>query len=336
MISYSIRRIALMGHFSRSPLAGSNLAVRRLPPEAALSGELDGVLDLSVTEWSAFRQTLFLEFLAKPLDGRALRRALVVFSSCAVEIPIAAGGATNLAVPIPATHLGKRVGLAFELDDGSTVVEWEPGARALQGDAAAELFARFQAELRAHPSGTVLELGARARSGNDYRHVIPGGWSYTGLDVMAGPNVDVVGDAHDLSSVLGDRRFDAVFSVSVFEHLLMPWKVVLEVNAILEPGGLLFIATHQTYPLHDEPWDFWRFSDRAWLSLLNPATGFEIVQTALGEPASVVPVASSSATWNLKAEKSFLLSTVLARKTGDATVEWPVDAQALVASEYPE
>ncbi|WP_373690468.1 methyltransferase domain-containing protein [Sphingobium sp. DEHP117] len=58
--------------------------------------------------------------------------------------------------------------------------------------------------------------------------------------------------------------FDAVYSVSVFEHLLMPWKVALEMNRVLRMGGIAYIHTHQTLGLHDMPWDFWRFSDTSW------------------------------------------------------------------------
>ena len=336
LISYAIRRVALMRHFSRSPLKGSELRIRRLPRAGSLDDNVDRSIDLSVFNWSVYESTLFLDVFAKPLDGSPEpRRALVLFSSCCVEIPLARDHTTHVAVPVPATHLGVRVGLAIELADGRTVVEWEPGSRALRGDPAADLFARFQSELRTRPRGRLLEIGSRGRSGNDYRHVVPEGWDYTGMDVKSGPNVDVVGDAHDLAAVIGDRRFDAVFSVSVFEHLLMPWKVVLEINRVLDVGGLLFITTHQSYPLHDEPWDFWRFSDRAWLSMLNPATGFEIVDTALGEPATVVPSAANAATWNLSPERAFLLSSVLARKTGEAAVAWPVDAAQLIESEYP-
>jgi 2-polyprenyl-3-methyl-5-hydroxy-6-metoxy-1,4-benzoquinol methylase len=153
--------------------------------------------------------------------------------------------------------------------------------------------------------------------------------------VKEGPNVDVVADAHELASVLSGRRFDAALSVSVFEHLLMPWKVVLELNRVLADGAPVLVSTHQAYPLHDEPWDFWRFSDRAWAALFNEATGFEIVDTVLSEPATVVAAATHTSTWNLTPRRAFLVSAVFARRVGDARVAWPVDAATLLATEYP-
>ena len=336
LFSYVIRRLALLRKFSRSPFDGSVLEVVRSPDPARLDGDVGRSLHLAVLDWSVYEYTLFVKLTAEAVPGRAApTHGLVLFSSCAVRFPLETNLPTHVAVPLPATHLGGSAGLAIELDDGTMVVESEPGALALQGDAAAQLFLRFQSELGSRPPGRLLEIGSRARSGNEYRSFVPAEWEYTGLDVKTGPNVDLVGDAHELSSVVGDRRFDAVFSVSVFEHLLIPWKVILEVNRVLLDDGLLFITTHQTFPLHDQPWDFFRFSDRAWVSMLNDDTGFEIVDTALGEPATVVPRAANRATWNPQPEPAFLLSCVLARKVGDARVSWPVDAKQLLVSEYP-
>ena len=51
----------------------------------------------------------------------------------------------------------------------------------------------------------------------------------------------------------------------------MPWKAILEINAVLAEGGLLFVATHQSWPPHELPWDFWRYSPAAFQALLTPS-----------------------------------------------------------------
>jgi SAM-dependent methyltransferase len=122
----------------------------------------------------------------------------------------------------------------------------------------------------------VLEIGSRARSGNTYRHLVHPEVDYVELDVAAGPNVDIVGDAHHLSRHV-DATFDAVFSISVFQHWLMPWMVAIEMNRVMKPGALAYIQSHPAWPLHEEPWDFWRFSKDAWNGLFNAHTGFEMV-----------------------------------------------------------
>lgn len=336
VISHGIRRIAQMRYFSRSPLAGSPLLVRRRRADVEFDTRIDEAVALSVRAWTVFQDTWFAEFQVAPLPNSPRPEAAqVVFSSCSVEFPITRGGPTRVALPVPAAHLGERVGLAIELSDGRTVIDWQPGLRTMTADPAGLLFARFAEELRARPAGAVLEIGSRARSGTLYRAVVPPGWTYTGMDVREGPNVDVVGDAHDLTRLSMGHRFDAVFSVSVFEHLLMPWKVAVEINRVLKPGGLVYAATHQCLPLHDEPWDFWRLSDRAWAGLFNRSTGFELLDAQMGQRASVVPQAVVDATWPTRNEPAYLVSCALARKTSDATVDWPVDAAALIADAYP-
>jgi hypothetical protein len=78
-------------------------------------------------------------------------------------------------------------------------------------------------------------------------------------------------------------------SLSVFEHLAMPWKVAVEMAKVMAPGAVAYIQTHQTYPIHDAPWDYWRMSKDAWPALFNRSTGFEILDIGEAEPAFIVP-----------------------------------------------
>ena len=182
--------------------------------------------------------------------------------------------------------------------------------------------------------GNILEIGSRARSGNTLRDLMPAHLDYVGLDIIEGPNVDVIGDAHQLSHHFPAGLFDAIFAVSVVEHILMPWKLALEMNRVMAMGGLGYLATHQGWPLHDAPWDFWRFSDKAWLSLFNQATGFEIIEAAMGEPASVV-ARRWHPTVDFGSQPVYLSSVVLFRKISDTALAWPVELAEITRSMYP-
>ncbi|MDO8597350.1 MAG: methyltransferase domain-containing protein [Sulfuricaulis sp.] len=120
-------------------------------------------------------------------------------------------------------------------------------------------FHEFVALMDAIPGGHVLEVGSRAVSDVTVQHKFSAQVRHTGLDVHPGPNVDVVGDAHELGRLFPAEQFDGIFSLSVFEHLLMPWVVVMEMNKVLKPGGVVMLATHPAWPPHELPWDFWRF-----------------------------------------------------------------------------
>jgi hypothetical protein len=150
-------------------------------------------------------------------------------------------------------------------------------------------YMRFLADLESREPGRILEIGSRARSGITRRQDVPEGWHYTGLDVREGPNVDIVGDAHKLSQTFPPDHFDAFMSFAVFEHLMMPWKVIIELNRVLRIGAIGYIIAPQTWPVHEMPWDYFRFSEAAWMALLNKATGFEIVEATMGEPSYIVP-----------------------------------------------
>jgi hypothetical protein len=196
--------------------------------------------------------------------------------------------------------------------------------------------ANFMAMLDERSGGSLLEVGSRARSAVTRRDFVPESWSYQGIDIIAGPNVDVVGDAHELSSIFPQQRFDAVMAFSVLEHLLMPWKFIIELNQVLNDGAIGIFTTHQCWPLHDQPWDFWRFSDRAWAGLLNHETGFQIIEANMGEPAFVVAQRCHPVTNFGLQQGGFLASNVLFRKIGPTRLSWPVKLSDIVQTDYPK
>lgn len=181
---------------------------------------------------------------------------------------------------------------------------------------------------------SVLDIGGRDRSGVLRRRDFNVS-DYVVLDVLAGENVDVVGDAHMLSSYFPPERFDAFFSVSVFEHLMMPWAVVAQVNKVLKPGGLGFITTHQTLGMHDLPWDYWRFSDSAWDALFNEATGFEIIDRTIGFEQFIIPFVYRSDKKDAEMAAGYEMVSVWVRKVGPCRMSWDLTPGELISTMYP-
>lgn len=250
------------------------------------------------------------------LDGRFATAAL------AFAIPIEVVADAEVAVTdLAGRHLR-----------GSPATPRPPGPAAQGPDALNRMLDEFRAEVRAR-KGRLLEVGSRARSGHTYRDLFPSDIEYVGLDVAEGPNVDVVGDAHTLSHSL-QGQFDFAFSISTFEHLLMPWVAALELNKVMKPGGLVFIQSHQTWPVHEEPWDFWRYSVDGWRGLFNFHTGFELVNAAYGQPASIRPLAPNPITVTIPHCDAFLLSGCVARKIGNAIVRWEGDVSKVFDLNY--
>ena len=202
-----------------------------------------------------------------------------------------------------------------------------------------QIFRNFVATVNALPSARLLEIGSRARSGNIYTQGFRKDIEYVGFDIIPGPNVDIVGDIHQLSKSIPNESFDAIFSISVFEHLAMPWKAALEMNKVLKVGGLVFIATHPTWPLHDRPWDFFRFSTDALRSLFHSHTGFEILEASEGLPCRIIPLAREISMQGMERSKTaFLAISMIAQKTGkpDPRLSWDIELKDFLTTHYPE
>jgi hypothetical protein len=185
-----------------------------------------------------------------------------------------------------------------------------------------------------HPGARILDIGGRSRSRNDFSLLFKHAECVV-LDILPGENVDVVGDAHAMADFLPPESFDAVYSVSTFEHLLMPWAVAVQMNKILKPGGTALIFSHQTLAIHDPPWDFWRFSDTAWDALFNERTGFKIIDRAMSFEQHVLPFIWRPNKSNEERAVGFEGSAVLIRKTGPSTMSWNLTPGDLTNSSYP-
>lgn len=213
-----------------------------------------------------------------------------------------------------------------------------PLSRPTANDPTYAVRTRFFDAVNAVHGAHVLEIGARARSGTLYRHLLASHVHYVGMDILDGPNVDVVGDAHALSRHFAPSTIDALFSISVFEHLAMPWKVILEMNRILKTGGLVFVGTHPLYPHHDRPWDFYRFTEDGFRALFNRATGFEIIEVQEGLPCRVIPLGFEPSMRGMaRHQDAHLAVSLYARKISDPDprMRWDVDLQEVLETHYP-
>ncbi|KJS17167.1 MAG: hypothetical protein VR69_06120 [Peptococcaceae bacterium BRH_c4b] len=180
----------------------------------------------------------------------------------------------------------------------------------------------------------VLEIGSRGDG--KFQKWFNNTSNYIGFDIKDGDNVNVVGDAHELSKFFRAEQFDAVFSLCVFEHIAMPWKVALEMNSIMKPGGLCYIAAPQSWAVHMHPWDFWRFTDSAWRVLFNKATGFEVIDTAMGQNAALVPELPNYVTvLNSANANCFQISAVIAKKIGATNLTWDINVKDIMPGIYP-
>jgi SAM-dependent methyltransferase len=204
-----------------------------------------------------------------------------------------------------------------------------------------EAFRRFASEVNAR-GGVVLEIGSRLVSpeAEDYRRYFPDASRYIGVDVHPSETVDVVGDAHFLSALVGERSVDAVFSMAVLEHLSWPWLVAAEINRTLRADGLVFHLVPHSCPTHEVPNDFWRFSDEGLKVLFGPATGFEVLDAGMRGPVDMYSNVRRGPLLLYPLNPGYANAYVLARKVRDldpGACVWPIDAATSsgIAGRYP-
>ncbi|MGB4858954.1 MAG: methyltransferase domain-containing protein [Dokdonella sp.] len=201
-----------------------------------------------------------------------------------------------------------------------------------------EVFVDFMSLTQQAPSPSVLEIGSRNVRNITRRNLFPNCTDYVGFDILAGDGVDVVGDVHKLSESFPPERFDFIYSVSVFEHLLFPWKAVLEINKVLKTGGHVFLSTHPVWPAHELPWDFWRFPGNGFHALFNKFTGFEIVALTEGLPCKVYSLVDDAPTRGNCFQTMNQGVALIARKTCDYRsdlLKWDIDISDVVDTMYP-
>jgi len=166
--------------------------------------------------------------------------------------------------------------------------------------------------------GRVLDIGAGRREIRDYlapetRYVsldfweTAVGWYHT--------RPDIFGDAQRLP--IASAGVDTILLLDVLEHLPQPELCLVEVQRILKPGGRLALQVPFLYPLHDEPYDFSRWTVYG-LRQLAGQYGFDILsETVFGGPAETaalllnLALVHTALTWiQEKSVKVFLLPLV--------------------------
>jgi len=190
------------------------------------------------------------------------------------------------------------------------------------------------------PGRKILEIGSREVVGPSNARQEFARAEYVGFDFYPGNNVDVIGDAHKLSSYFEEgAKFDIIYSSACFEHFALPWIVALEIAKLLKVGGLVFVETHFSFSSHERPWNFFQFSDMGLRALFPRVLGFECIDAGMSNP--IVGRFSSLADGYLKntpVKNLYCHSEYLGKKVEDVpNFDWTdVDLTEIVANTcYP-
>lgn len=112
---------------------------------------------------------------------------------------------------------------------------------------------------------------------------------YVGLDIEAGPNVDVVMNEPYNWDNIPDESFDFVISANAFEHIEYPWLTIKLIHSKLKQGGIACIHAPLTIGEHRYPVDCYRYYSDGFKALAKWG-GFQVINATVGGvPALDVP-----------------------------------------------
>ncbi|MDY0907441.1 class I SAM-dependent methyltransferase [Pedobacter sp. CFBP9032] len=135
----------------------------------------------------------------------------------------------------------------------------------------ADLFSAFDK----YACGSLLDIGCGNKPYQDKLadKII----NYTGVDIIQSSEnkVDYLCPANNIP--LENNSFDTVISTQTIEHVEDHQGLVNEAYRLLKTEGLFILSGPLYWPLHEEPYDFFRFTKHGFQYILEKA-GFEVLE----------------------------------------------------------
>ncbi|MDK3256138.1 class I SAM-dependent methyltransferase [Blastococcus capsensis] len=85
----------------------------------------------------------------------------------------------------------------------------------------------------------------------------------------------------DVTDMDIDQEFDLILCMYVLEHVFDVGAAVESMRRALRPGGRLVVAVPHLYPYHDEPIDFWRFTEHSLRQLCSAFSSVEVTRKGI-------------------------------------------------------
>lgn len=135
----------------------------------------------------------------------------------------------------------------------------------------------MKANLSKYGKGLIADIGSMSKNGaSSYRDFSA---QYLGIDIEAGPNVDLVMTG-PYTIPLSDESVDTVISGQCLEHVTNPFKLVFESARILKQGGHMLLTAPFQWREHKYPIDTFRYLPDGMRALMEEA-GITVIKTYL-------------------------------------------------------
>lgn len=137
------------------------------------------------------------------------------------------------------------------------------------------LFGDIEYSIKKYGNGRIIDIGCGNKPYESlFKNIAD---EYIGCDIVQSNlnKVDIICEADKIP--LPENSFNTVLSTQTIEHIANHQGLVNESFRLLKAGGIAIISGPSYWPLHEEPFDYFRFTKYGLTHILENA-GFEIVE----------------------------------------------------------
>jgi 2-polyprenyl-3-methyl-5-hydroxy-6-metoxy-1,4-benzoquinol methylase len=109
----------------------------------------------------------------------------------------------------------------------------------------------------------ILELGSGRQDLGKERYSVRGFFDPSNEFVQSDVDPRFGHAIVDATSMEFRGEFDVILCLNVLEHVYDYQTALDRIHMALRPGGMMILQVPAFFPLHDEPHDFWRFTEHA-------------------------------------------------------------------------
>lgn len=127
----------------------------------------------------------------------------------------------------------------------------------------------------------VLEVGSGPRIDGDYPYSSADLFHHSCTVVRSDIDPTFGHELVDCTTMEFDGEWDAIVATSVLEHIYEVEEAITRIHKALMPGGRLLVTVPFAFPLHNEPIDFWRFTEHSLRQLFGEFSQVEVTWRGL-------------------------------------------------------